>query len=69
MLIPQFNLKLSTSFFLILSAIVFPSQVQAQSVDILFSGTVNNSCSFGTPSTGTLTQFANYAAIDHDGYF
>ncbi len=67
MLMTQFNLKLSTSFFLILSTIVLPSKAQAQSVDILFSGTVSNSCSFGTPSTGTLTQSANYAAIESSG--
>jgi hypothetical protein len=61
------HLKLSTRFFLILSTIVLPSKVQAQSIDILFSGTVNNSCSFSTPTPGKLTQSTNYAAIESSG--
>ena len=65
MLNTQLNLKLSAAFILFLSTIA--PQAQAQSIDIPFSGTVSNSCSFSTPSTGTLTQSANYAAIESSG--
>lgn len=59
------NIAFSVGVLLILTSIA--PNAQAQSIDIPFSGTVSNSCSFSTPTPGTLIQSPNYAAIESNG--